>query len=170
MPRHMLPQVGTPVWFFADPTRRPQAAIVTKRVAYNSFNLSVLKPADGTVTGTINVPFLENPALKPASGQYCTPTGIQDDIDGAGDTTTLSQKAVSAVVTAGGANYAVGDTITVANGVVARVATLATTAAATVTIVNGGNVTKPGPVPAQSQISSSGAGTGATLTITWADN
>ena len=36
MPRHMQPQVGTQVWFFADPTRRPQTAIVTKRITKNS--------------------------------------------------------------------------------------------------------------------------------------
>ena len=82
MPRHMLPQVGTTVWFFADPTRRPQAAIVTKRTSYSQFNLGTFNAQTGAYLGIINVPFLENPALRAASGQFCTPTGIQDDIDG----------------------------------------------------------------------------------------
>ena len=46
MPRHMLPQVGTTVWYFADPTRRPQAAIVIKRTTYNSFNLASSECSD----------------------------------------------------------------------------------------------------------------------------
>src|SRR5580765_7973961 len=170
MPRHMLPQVGTPVWFFADPTRRPQAAIVTKRISYSQFNLAVLAPV-GTVSGIINVPFLENPALRPASGQFCTPTGIQDDIDGAGDTTTQTQRAASVAVTAGGTGYVVGDNLTLpanTGPITLRVTTAAGGIISAVTITNPGSATKPGPAPAQS--ATGGSGSGATFTVTWADN
>jgi hypothetical protein len=73
----------------------------------------------------------------------------------------------SAVVAAGGTGYAVGNTITLPNGVVLTVATLAVTAVATVTITNPGSVTTP-PVNPVAQSSSSGAGTGATFNLTWA--
>ena len=170
MPKHMLPQVGTQVWFFADPTRRPQAAVVTKRTSYSQFNLGVLSPSAGTVTGIINVPFLEVGA-KPASGQFCTPTGIQDDVDGTGDTTSLSQKANSVAVTAGGTGYTVGDTLTLpanTGPVVLRVTTAAGGVISAVSIVNPGNAVKPGPAPAQS--ATGGTGSGCTITVTWADN
>ena len=169
MPRHMLPQVGTPVWFFADPTRRPQAAIVTKRVDKNTFNLAVLIPV-GTCSGIINVPFLEA-GKKPASGQYCTPTRIQDDYDGSGDTTSLSQKAFSVAVTAGGTGDAVGNVLTLpanTGPVVLTVTTAAGGIISAVSITNPGNAVKPGPAGAQS--ATGGTGTGATFTVTWADN
>jgi len=165
----MLPQVGTPVWFFADPTRRPQAAIVTKRVSYSSFNLSVMVPV-GTVTGILAVPFLEV-GQKPASGNFCTPTGIQDEVDGSGDTTTQTQKASSVAVTAGGTGYVVGDTLTLpanTGPVILKVTTAAGGVISAVTISNPGSATKPGPAGAQSV--TGGAGTGATFTVTWVDN
>ena len=77
---------------------------------------------------------------------------------------------VSAVptVSAGGSGYAVNDTITLANGLVLKVATLAVSAVATVTIVNGGQLTG-GLVPSNpmAQLATSGAGTGATFTTVW---
>jgi hypothetical protein len=167
----MLPQVGTTVWYFADPTRRPQAAIVTKRISYTSFNLGTFNAQTGAYLGVITVPFLENPALRPASGPFCTPTGIQDDIDGATDVTSLTQKASSVAVTAGGTGYNVGDTLTLpanTGPVVLRVTTAAGGIISAVSIVNPGNAVKPGPAPAQSV--TGGAGSGATFTITWADN
>ena len=169
MPRHMLPQVGTPVWFFADPTRRPQAAIVTKRTNKNTFNLSVMIPV-GTVTGIIDVPFYEA-GKKPASGLFCTPTRIQDDYDGTGDTTTQSQKAFSVAVTAGGTGYAVGNVLTLpanTGPVVLTVTTAAGGIVSAVNITNPGSATKPGPAGAQS--TTGGSGTGCTITVTWADN
>jgi hypothetical protein len=168
----MLPQVGTQVWYFTDPTRRPQAAIVTKRVSYSSFNIVFFPAQAGTAaTAVTSVPFLENPALRPASGGFCTPTGIQDDIDGATDTTTLSQRATSIAVTAGGTGYTVGDTLTLpanTGPVVLRVTTAAGGIISAVSIVSPGNAVKPGPAPAQS--CTGGTGTGATFTVTWADN
>lgn len=169
MPRHMLPQVGTPVWFFADPTRRPQAATVTKRTNKNTFNLSVMVPV-GTVTGIIDCPFYEA-GKKPASGNFCTPTRIQDDYDGTGDTTTQSQKAFSVAVTAGGTGYAVGDTLTLpanTGPIVLKVTTAAGGIISAVSISNPGSATKPGPAGAQSV--TGGSGTGATFTVSWVDN
>lgn len=81
MPRHMLPQVGTLVWYFTAVGKRPSAAIVTKRISNISFNLSYYVGDTGVATPALAVAFLENPGLKPASGAYCTPTGIQDDYD-----------------------------------------------------------------------------------------
>src|SRR5580765_7181299 len=170
MPRHMLPQVGTPVWFFADPTRRPQAAIVTKRISYTSFNLIVFSPQAGTASGILTVPFLEL-GLRPASGQFCTPTGIQDDIDGATDVTTQTQRAASVAVTAGGTGYVVGDNLTLpanTGPITLRVTTAAGGIISAVTITNPVSATKPGPAPAQS--ATGGSGSGATFTVTWADN
>lgn len=69
------------------------------------------------------------------------------------------------VVVAGGTGYVVGDQITCQDGVVLQVATVSTTAVATVTIVNGGsftaNVTSAGGLI---QASTTGVGTGATFT------
>lgn len=170
MPRHMLPQVGTTVWYFTDPTRRPQAAIVTKRVTNASYTLATFVAQTGAYLGATGVPFYEL-GMKPASGSFCTPTGIQDELDGAADTTTLSQKASSVAVTAGGTVYTVGDTLTLpanTGPVVLRVTTAAGGIISAVSIVSPGNAVKPGPAPAQSV--TGGTGSGATFTITWADN
>jgi hypothetical protein len=166
----MLPQVGTTVWYFADPTRRPQAAIVTKRVTNQSYSLALFSAIGGTASGLTGVPFLELGA-KPASGGFCTPTGIQDELDGATDTTSLSQKAASVAVTAGGTGYTVGNTLTLpanTGPVVLQVTTAAGGIISAVNIINPGNATKPGPAGAQSV--TGGSGTGATFTVTWADN
>lgn len=74
---------------------------------------------------------------------------------------------VGATVAAGGATYAVGNTITLANGVVLTVATLNVTAVATVTITNPGIATTI-PGNPQAQVSTSGSGTGATFNLAWA--
>jgi hypothetical protein len=80
-----------------------------------------------------------------------------------------AQSHVSAAVkVAGGSGYAVNDTITLANGVVLTVATIATGAVATVTISNAGSVnTSSIPANPAAQVSTSGAGTGATFNLTW---
>jgi hypothetical protein len=170
MPRHMSPQVGTLVWYFADPTRNPSAAIVVKRISDNSFNLIRFNGETGVAAPALAVPFLENSGLRSVAGAYCTPTGIQDVNDGVTDMQSASQRATAAAVTAGGANYAVGNTVTIANGVVLRVTTVSAGAITAVTIVNPGSAVKPGPGTAQAQVSTSGTGTGATFTITWTDN
>lgn len=170
MPRHMLPQVGTPVWYFNDPTRRPQAAIVTKRTNRTTFNLALFNGQTGATSGVIGASFYEA-GQKPASGPYCTPTRIQDDYDGATDTTTLSQKAVAvATFPAGGTGYVVGDVLSVtgSGGVTIRVTTAAGGVVSAATIVNAGNVVKPGPAGTLS--TTGGSGTGCTVTLTWADN
>lgn len=170
MPRHMQPQVGTTVWYFADPTRRPEAAIVTKRATAVSFNLTVFL-ANGTTSAQTGVAFLENPGLRPAAGAYCTPTGIQDDIDGASDVQSPTSRVTAAAIAAGGANYAVNDTINLANGVVLRVATINAGAILTLSVVNGGSVvTASIPANPVGQVSTNGSGTGATFTLTWTAN
>jgi hypothetical protein len=69
-------------------------------------------------------------------------------------------------VAVGGTGYTVGDTITLPNGVVLTVATVATTAVATVTMTSPGNLTA-GAVPTNpvAPVSTSGAGAGATFTL-----
>lgn len=171
MPRHMLPQVGTLVWYFADPTRRPQAAIVTKRITNTSFNIVFYPAQAGTAATAVTAVAFLDLGLRPASGAFCTPTGIQDDIDGATDVTSLTQKASSVAVTAGGTGYNVGDILTLpanTGPVVLRVTTAAGNIISAVSIVNAGSAVKPGPAGAQSV--TGGAGTGATFTVTWADN
>lgn len=80
----------------------------------------------------------------------------------------LTTKVVTApAVAAGGSGYAVGDQITSIDGVVLQVATLSTTAVATVTIVNGGSfATNNTTAGGLTQVSTTGAGTGATFTMT----
>ncbi len=71
----------------------------------------------------------------------------------------------AAVVASGGTGYAVNDTITLSNGVVLKVATLSSTAVATVTIQTAAATSQPtNPV---AQASTSGSGTGATFTLTY---
>jgi hypothetical protein len=82
----------------------------------------------------------------------------------------IAYKKVSvAVVASGGTGYAVGNTISLGNGVVLTVATLTTTAVATATITNPGSIPAAATPPTNpvAQVSSSGAGTGATFTLTW---
>jgi len=78
-----------------------------------------------------------------------------------------SSSVASAVVASGGVGYAVGNTISLANGVILTVLTLATTAVATVSVTNPGNASVV-PSNPQAQVTSNGAGTGATFTLTWA--
>jgi phage tail sheath gpL-like len=74
----------------------------------------------------------------------------------------------TAVVAAGGTGYVVGNTITLANGVVLTVLTVTTGAVATVAITNPGNYPAgTPPTNPQAQVATSGSGTGATFTLTW---
>ena len=84
---------------------------------------------------------------------------------------TSTKKVGTAVVAAAGTGYAVGNTITLTNGVVLTVATLSVTAVATVTITNAGSVPT-GAIPTNpvAQVSTNGTGTGASFTLTWVDN
>lgn len=69
-------------------------------------------------------------------------------------------------VSSGGTGYVVGDTITLANGIVLTVATVSGSAVATVTLTNAGSLTA-GAIPTNpaAQVSTSGSGTGATFTL-----
>jgi hypothetical protein len=80
----------------------------------------------------------------------------------------LTTKAVTApAVAAGGTLYAVGDNITLQNGMVVQVATLSGSAVASVTIVNGGSFTANNTTAGGlTQVSTTGAGSGATFTMT----
>ena len=91
-------------------------------------------------------------------------------------TTTLliGKKALTAtVVGAGtGGDYNVGDTITLANGVVLTVATAGATTVTTVNVTNAGHLAigATNPTNPVGQVSSSGTGTGATFNLTWGDD
>ncbi len=102
------------------------------------------------------------------AGSYTTAPTCTFSAPPSGTTTTGTPVlgVVTATVSAGGANYGVGDQIICQGGVVLTVATLAVTAVATVTITNVGSETT---LPANpvAQISSTGAGTAATFTLHW---
>src|SRR5262245_44695062 len=167
MPRHMLPQTGTIVAYFADPTRRPMAAIVTKKISKALVNLSVFDAEAGTLSGKTSVALMDV-GTAPASGAFCTPLPPNDPVnDGNTDVQSATARVTAAAVQTGGTTYAVGDIITLAattGGAQLRVATVSTGAVATVTIVNVGSA-KAGSTPANpvSQLSTTGTGTGATF-------
>ncbi|WP_168793617.1 hypothetical protein [Paraburkholderia aromaticivorans] len=83
---------------------------------------------------------------------------------------TINGAVSGAAIAAGGSGYAVGNTITLANGIVLTVATVNGSAVATVALTTPGNVSyanvqaMTNPV---AQASSSGSGTGATFILTW---
>lgn len=79
------------------------------------------------------------------------------------------KKVTGAVVAAGGAGYANGNTITLNNGVVLTVTAHAAGVITTVSITNPGQVagSAADPTNPQAQVSTSGSGTGATFTLTW---
>jgi hypothetical protein len=149
MPRSLKkPQVGTPVWYYANPApAAPQAAVVTSTVSWS----------DATETGSFNLFVLSAAAVGSAV------LGVA--YTGAGG---VAQVVTAAAVQAGGSNYAIGDLITLSNGVVLRVLTLSTTAVATASVVNGGSSQTASP-PANpiAQVSTTGTGSGATFNLTW---
>jgi hypothetical protein len=141
MPRSITrPQKGSIVWYFATPTSVANAALVTKFIDEQHFNLAVWDES-GVVSQAAGVRFVE-----------------------AGQGVTLSVTA--AAVAAGGAGYVVNEVLTLPNGVGLKVLTVSTGAVATVAVVNGGNVLV-APANPQAQILSTGAGTGATFNLTW---
>ena len=81
-------------------------------------------------------------------------------------TGTPLMSVITATVSAGGSGYVVGNTITLANGVILTVATLSSSAVATVTITAAGST---GTIPANpaAQVSTSGVGVSATFTLAW---
>ena len=72
----------------------------------------------------------------------------------------------AAAVSAGGTGYAVGNTITLANGTVLTVATISSGAVATVTVTTGGSWPCGIQAGAQAQASTNASGAGATFTLT----
>lgn len=150
MPRSpKAPQTGSIVWYYANPApAAPQAAIVTQTVDWSSatesghFNLYVLSGA-AVASAVLNVPFTLNAG-------------------------SIFQTATAASDVAGGANYNIGDTITLSNGVVLTVLTVSTGAVATVAVTKGGSSqTAAPPANPMAQVSTSGTGTGATFNVTW---
>ena len=71
-------------------------------------------------------------------------------------------------ITAGGSNFAVGDTVSFGNGLVLIVTTVSTGAITAWAITNAGSITS-GSTPSNpiAQINTSGKGTGATATVAW---
>lgn len=78
--------------------------------------------------------------------------------------------ASAVAVTAAGTGYAVGNTITLADGVIVKVTTIGTNGIVTGLSITGQGNAVPGATPANpvAQTATSGAGTGFTGTITWA--
>ena len=104
-----------------------------------------------------------------ASGTYTTvPTITLSASPGVTATAVALLQCNTAAVAAGGASYVVGDTVTLSNGVVLQVTTVAAGAITAVAIVNPGSISA-GPTPANpvAQVSTSGIGTGGTFNLTW---
>lgn len=82
----------------------------------------------------------------------------------------IATKKVSvAVVASGGTGYAVGNTISLGNGVILTVATITGSVVATATITNAGSIPAAATPPTNpvAQVSTTGTGTGATFNLTW---
>ncbi len=104
-----------------------------------------------------------------APGVYTTvPTVTLSASPGVTATAVALLQCNAAAVNAGGASYVVGDTVTLSNGVVLQVATVAAGAITAVAIINPGSISV-GATPANpvAQVTTSGAGTGATFNLTW---
>jgi len=105
-----------------------------------------------------------------AAGSYTTAPTVTFSAAPAGGTTATGVPVLGAAtissIAAGGASYAINDTITLANGVILTVTNVAIGAVTAASITNVGSVTT---IPANpnAQVSSSGAGTGATFNLTW---
>ena len=122
---------------------------------FDNLFTGVLSIATVAGTGYTSVPSAQVTAPQKAI------TGVQAVVQ---PTLTTLTRAVAF----GGTGYVVGDTITLAGGVVLTVATVTSGAVATVTAANAGALTSgAAPTTAVPQSSSSGAGTGATFTLTW---
>lgn len=143
-------------------------------------NYSTPPAYDGTTSGA-SASFAVVPGdesqVRGHSGSFgLSPTYGQSLVDGSQGDVFFGQfynySAASVVVAnGGGSTYAVGDLITLTGGTstvktVLRVATLSTTAVATVTVVNAGNYTVE-PTNPVAQGSTNGSGSGATFTVTW---
>ncbi len=109
----------------------------------------------------ITIPGSYTPAVSPTVS-FTAPGG-----SGATALGTPQFGALSAVVAAGGAGYAVSDTITLANAIVLQVTGELAGAVTTAIVINAGSVDTTIPANPQAQVSSSGGGTGATFTVTW---
>jgi hypothetical protein len=143
---------------FIDSNIAPDFTI-TPPVATNPFSGSGLYQTSITTPGT----YTTVPSVALTGG---TPTI-------GGSVAAVLQVQGTPTVSAGGAGYAVGDTVVFTNGVILRVATLTVTAVATWEPItdpfsSGGAVTS-GATPANpvTQVSTSGAGTGVSANLTW---
>lgn len=119
-------------------------------------------------------------AATPAGANVIGKVGIDQTTPGVtnkvaiGSTVTVDEglttgAAAGATVATGGTGYAVGNTITLADGTILTVATIAGSAVATVTVTTAPSVTA---VPANpvAQTATNGSGTGATFTMVYAPN
>ena len=110
--------------------------------------------AEGQADGSLGPAVIET-----AGAWYDTPPTIAVEVP--------DRVVTAAVLAVGGTGYAVGDLITLANGVKLTVATAAAGVVSAVTVTDPGSVTGTPPTGAQPQVSASGTGTGATFTLTW---
>lgn len=101
-----------------------------------------------------------------AGGAY---TGVTPTISIAGAATAFPIFALNQVISQvnPGARYAVGDTITLANGVVIQVDTVLGGRIQTFHLINSGNTTTVVPADPLNQLSTSGIGTNASFTASW---
>lgn len=82
----------------------------------------------------------------------------------------VATKRVNAVaIAAGGTGHVVGNKISLANGVVLTVATVAAGVITAVTLTDGGSLVGTPPTNPRPQVSSTGPGIGSTFNLTWVD-
>lgn len=105
-----------------------------------------------------------------AQGSYTTAPTVSFAAPGGSGVTATGDPvmtALTAAVAAGGAGYAVGDTITVATNTVLLVGGVAAGAITSIAVQAGGLDTGTLPSNPVPQVSTSGSGTGATFNLTW---
>ncbi|WP_131753606.1 hypothetical protein [Burkholderia vietnamiensis] len=145
VPGKVMPALNDPNWDFAG--HKPSGALPLANCIYVAQQWIAQNP-------TVNKTFM-------TIGH-----GTNDLILGA--LGVLSLQGSGAVPVAGGSGFVVGDTVTLANGIVLTVTSVNAGAITAVTIMTPGNVSYPN-VQANpaAQTATSGAGTGATFTLSW---
>ncbi len=137
--------------------------------------------ADSNISADFSAPppITQNPFMQGASvngatittqGSYTTAPVVTFDAPPSGTTAVgvAIMGAITATVSAGGANYGVGNRITLTNGVILTVLTVAGTAVVTASVAFPANTTvTPLPTNPVAQSSTTGTGTGATFNLTY---
>jgi hypothetical protein len=116
-------------------------------------------------TGTFTFEGADASAGDPCVPGTFAPLQLSNDCSPAPAVAT--KKVNAAAIAAGGTGHAVGNKISLGNGVVLAVATVAAGVITGVTIDSAGSITGANPANPVAQVSSSGPGIGSTFNLTW---